>query len=184
MERLGASSLHEMLYQLTFIFHSSFVNTWQMSMRIHESMAENRIRFAQRLNEMSEELTTLVKEVDKSRKQVRIFSLSLSSCFTSMYAELMYAKTKDLATRYERALQESELATEKSKNRLDMTTEELERVLLQKEGESFKDTPVQARVSGPVGKRAIGKAVAKGGLLLKGKNPGNVRPFTSSLNTF
>ncbi|KDQ26832.1 hypothetical protein PLEOSDRAFT_1113232 [Pleurotus ostreatus PC15] len=130
----------------------SFVNTWQMSMRIHESMAENRIRFAQRLNEMSEELTTLVKEVDKSRKQ-----------------------TKDLATRYERALQESELATEKSKNRLDMTTEELERVLLQKEGESFKDTPVQARVSGPVGKRAIGKAVAKGGLLLKGKNPGNIQ---------
>jgi hypothetical protein len=39
-------------------------------MRIHETMAENRIRFAQRLNEMSEELNTLVKEVDKNRKQV------------------------------------------------------------------------------------------------------------------
>lgn len=48
-----------------------------MSMRIHESMAENRIRFAQRLNEMSEELTMLVKEVDKSRKQVRINYLVL-----------------------------------------------------------------------------------------------------------
>lgn len=48
----------------------SFVSAWQSSMRIHESMAENRLRFAQRLNEMSEELATLVKEVDKNRKQV------------------------------------------------------------------------------------------------------------------
>lgn len=42
-------------------------------MRIHEIMAENRIRFAQRLNEMSEELASLAKEVDKNRKQVRGF---------------------------------------------------------------------------------------------------------------
>jgi len=40
-------------------------------MKIHEVMAENRIRFAQRLNEMSDELASLAKEVDKNRKQVR-----------------------------------------------------------------------------------------------------------------
>jgi len=34
-------------------------------------MAENRLRFSQRLNEMGDELSTLVKEVDKNRKQVR-----------------------------------------------------------------------------------------------------------------
>lgn len=40
----------------------------------------------------------------------------------------------------------------------------------------MKDTAMQARSPGGVGgKRALGKAVAKGGLLLKGKNPGNVR---------
>jgi hypothetical protein len=82
-----------------------------------------------------------------------------------------------LASRYERTLQESELITEKSKNRLDINSEELERVLLQKEGESFKDSAVQGRAPGG-NKRAIGKAVAKGGLLLKGKNPGNVRIYT------
>lgn len=71
-------------------------------------------------------------------------------------------------------MQESEAYTEKCKNRLDVTTEELERLLLQKEGESFKDNTVQARTGATGGKRAIGKAVAKGGLLLKGKNPGNV----------
>jgi hypothetical protein len=83
-------------------------------------------------------------------------------------------QTKDLAARYERALQESEVLTEKTKNRLDQTSEELERVLLQKEGESVKDSGVRSP-GGAGGKRAIGKAVAKGGLLLKGKNPGNVR---------
>ena len=33
-------------------------------------MAENRLRFSQRLNEMSEELSILAKEVEKNRKQV------------------------------------------------------------------------------------------------------------------
>jgi len=39
-------------------------------MKVHEMMAENRLRFAQRLNEMSDELNNLAKEVDKNRKQV------------------------------------------------------------------------------------------------------------------
>ena len=71
-------------------------------------------------------------------------------------------------------MQESETTTEKAKTRFDMTAEELERLLLQKEGESLKDNAMQSR--SPVnGKRVIGKAVAKGGMLLKGKNPQNVR---------
>jgi hypothetical protein len=39
-------------------------------MRIHEGLAENRLRFSQRLNEMSDELASLAKEVDRNRKQV------------------------------------------------------------------------------------------------------------------
>lgn len=50
-------------------------------------------------------------------------------------------------------------------------------MLLQKEGESFKDNGMASRPGGTGGKRAIGKAVAKGGLLLKGKNPGNVSGY-------
>ncbi|THH27126.1 hypothetical protein EUX98_g7071 [Antrodiella citrinella] len=130
----------------------TFVTAWQSSLKTHETVAENRIRFAQRLNEMSEELATLAKEVDKNRKQ-----------------------TKELASRYERALSESETSTEKCKNRFDLTAQELERTLLQREGENVRDTAVQARSPGGVGgKRVIGKAVAKGGMLLKGKNPGNL----------
>lgn len=139
----------------------SFVGAWQSSMKIHEVMAENRIRFAQRLNEMSDELASLAKEVDKNRKQ-----------------------TKELASRYERALQESELNMEKSKNRLEVSSEELERVLLQKEGESLKDGGLQPKNQGGVaGKRALGKAVAKGGLLLKGKNPGNIQRQEDDIRT-
>ena len=131
-------------------------------------MGDNRIRFSQRLNEMSEELASLAKEVDKNRKQAStIIQLTLSP------PNNYHCQTKELASRYERVLQESEMVTEKSKNRLDISSEELERVLLQKEGESFKENTMQGKVSGG-NKRAIGKAVAKGGLLLKGKNPGNV----------
>lgn len=50
----------------------SFVVAWQASMRTHELMADSRMRFATRLNEMSEELNNLVKEVDKNRKVVSI----------------------------------------------------------------------------------------------------------------
>jgi hypothetical protein len=89
-------------------------------------------------------------------------------------------QTKELATRYERNLQDSEITTEKCKARLDTTMDELARILLQKEGEPAKDSVVQTRAPAG-GKRAIGKAVAKGGLLLKGKNPGNVLPLYISL---
>jgi hypothetical protein len=57
----------------------SFVLAWQTSMRIHELMAENRVRFAQRLNEMSDELNNLAKEVDKNRKQVESIQFFLFS---------------------------------------------------------------------------------------------------------
>jgi len=83
-------------------------------------------------------------------------------------------QTKELHARYERALQESEGNTEEIKNQLDFASEELERVLLQKEGDSTKDTGVRSAAGGISGKRALGKAVVKGGLLLKGRNPENV----------
>ncbi|KAH9852173.1 GTPase activating protein [Lenzites betulinus] len=149
MQKLARQAANE--YATSEAKAGSYVNAWQSSMRTHEVMADNRIKFALRLNEMSEELSNLAKEVDKNRKA-----------------------TKDLATRYERSLQESESTTEKAKTRFDMTAEELERLLLQKEGESLKDNAMQGR--SPVnGKRVIGKAVAKGGMLLKGKNPQNLQ---------
>ncbi|KAI0642328.1 GTPase activating protein [Trametes meyenii] len=149
MQKLARQAANE--YATSEAKAGSFVNAWQSSMRTHEVMADNRIKFAARLNEMSDELSNLAKEVEKSRKA-----------------------TKDLANRYERSLQEAETNLEKAKSRFDITAEELERLLLQKEGEPFKDSAMQGR--SPVnGKRVIGKAVAKGGMLLKGKNPQNLQ---------
>ncbi|KAI0690321.1 Rho GTPase activation protein [Cytidiella melzeri] len=132
----------------------SFVAAWRSSLKLHETVADARIAYAKNLNEMSNELLDIISKTEQTRKS-----------------------TKDLAGRYERALQEAESATEKSKNRVEITGEELERVLLQKEGESTRDAAVQVRSPGGMGggKRAIGKAVAKGGLLLKGKNPQNIQ---------
>jgi len=87
MQKLAKSSSDT--YALNDGKAGSFVNAWQSSMKIHEIMADNRVRFAQRLHEMSDELATLAKEVDKNRKH-----------------------TKELATRYERALSESQAGVE------------------------------------------------------------------------
>ena len=57
-------------YSFIELYCRTFVNAWQSTMKIHEIIAENRIRFAQRLNEMSEDLLNLAKEVEKNRKQV------------------------------------------------------------------------------------------------------------------
>ncbi|QRW17295.1 Rho-GTPase-activating protein [Rhizoctonia solani] len=129
----------------------SFVSAWASTMKIHEIMGESRVRFAQRLAEMSDELASLAKEVERNRKNA-----------------------KDLGARYERALQDAETAMEKAKARVSAVTEELERVLVAKEGETMRDAGLRGadgRVigTGGAGKGALGKAVAKGGALLKGK---------------
>jgi hypothetical protein len=51
------------------LFPRSFAIAWEKSMKVHEVMADNRMRFASTLNEMSEDLNNLAKEVDKTRKQ-------------------------------------------------------------------------------------------------------------------
>ncbi|KZT59454.1 RhoGAP-domain-containing protein [Calocera cornea HHB12733] len=132
----------------------SFVNSWHSALRIHETVAENRIRFALRLNEMSDELLNLAKEVERNRKQ-----------------------SKELGNRYERTLQDAEMATEKAKARFDSCAEELERLLVMKEGETMKEaglTPRTNEKGGQSGKRVLGKAINKGGMLLKGKNPASL----------
>jgi hypothetical protein len=69
------------------------------------------------------------------------------------------------------------------KARFDGAAEELERLLVSKEGESFKDAGMRNAVhngaSGPNnsggGKRALGKAMKTGGMLFKGKGAGSIQ---------
>lgn len=57
---------------LLILLCSTFVDAWHGMMKIHETIAENRIRFSQRLIEMSDDLLILQREVEKNRKQVSL----------------------------------------------------------------------------------------------------------------
>jgi len=70
LQKLARSSVES--YAISDCKAGSFVGAWQTSLKIHEIMSENRIKFAQRLNEMADDLATLAKEVDKNRKQVSL----------------------------------------------------------------------------------------------------------------
>lgn len=51
---------------------SSFVSAYQQSLKLHEHLATNRVRFSHRLNEMSDELLSLAREGEKMRKLVSL----------------------------------------------------------------------------------------------------------------
>ncbi|KAE8257732.1 hypothetical protein A4X13_0g2159 [Tilletia indica] len=136
----------------------TFVSAWHNVLKTHEQLGESRLRFSNQLSSISDELNTLAKEVDKSRKTAR-----------------------ETGLRLERSLQEAETGVDKARSRFDSTAEELERVLLVKSGESTKigelhnssTTSDRTHTSGAaqVSKRTLGKAIGKGGLLFKNKNP-------------
>ncbi|MCO5566111.1 hypothetical protein L7F22_019787 [Adiantum nelumboides] len=104
----------------------SYVSSWQSLMRTHEVLGDSRIRFAQKLIEISDDLANLSKEVDKNRKYAR-----------------------DTGNRLERNLLDAESSVEKSRNRFDSAAEDLERLLLLKSGESAKGGELHGTVPLP-----------------------------------
>lgn len=92
------------------------MQSYLSAVRAHESIGENRLKFSAQLSEMSEDLQVLAKECDKSRKM-----------------------NKDLGTRLERGLQDHDNLVDKARSRFDSAAEELEKILLVKQGESLKD---------------------------------------------
>lgn len=142
----------------------SYVSSYHTILSTHEHLGESRLKFAQRLGEMSEELNNLIKEVDRNRKTA-----------------------KDTGVRLERNLVEAEASVEKARARFDSAAEDLERILLVKSGESGKGGELAASHaasgswSGGSGGsqnlvatkgRSLGKAIGKGGMLFKNsKNP-------------
>lgn len=96
---------------------------------------------------------------------------------------LLTLKYKDTGARYQADLQESEQVMDKAKARFDATAEELERILVAKEGENFRDAGMRTQnaanaAAGTGGAPAAGKksGIGKGAAamkkgLFKGKNP-------------
>lgn len=139
----------------------SFVTAFQALVRAHDILADNRVKMASQLNEMADQLVETAREVERSRKTA-----------------------KELGTRLERNLTDSENQTEKSRGRFDLAVEDLERILLSKAGENARDVnnsphemanqaSMNPGSSQTAGKRTLGKAIGK----LKGgpKNPAQVQ---------
>ncbi|KAM0749509.1 RhoGAP-domain-containing protein [Meredithblackwellia eburnea MCA 4105] len=138
MIKLARSSTES--YGLSEGKSGSYVQSWLSLLRTHELLGDNRLKFATQLNDMGEELLGITKEVEKSRKA-----------------------NKELGTRLERGLAEQDTLVDKARTRFDSAAEELERLLLIKQGESLKDpiAPFATTGQGGPNKRTFGKAMSK-----------------------
>ncbi|BGO95571.1 hypothetical protein NBRC10512_007828 [Rhodotorula toruloides] len=139
MAKLAKSSIES--YSVGDGKAGSYVNSWISILRTHELLGDNRLKFASQLNEMSDELATVGKEVDKSRKA-----------------------TKELGARLEKGLQEQESLVDKARIRFDSAAEELERLLVLKQGEVVTPSSVPHSGSSAADKskgRSFGKAMSK-----------------------
>ncbi|KAF9430731.1 hypothetical protein BGZ94_004500 [Podila epigama] len=87
----------------------SYGEGWSLILEMHERLGNNRLEFSRDLQVVSEELSAIYKETDRSRKQF-----------------------KEAGAKQERIVQEHEQNLEKAKQKYDTLTEEWERAILQK----------------------------------------------------
>ncbi|KAG9322193.1 hypothetical protein KVV02_007575 [Mortierella alpina] len=87
----------------------SYGDCWSHILEMHERMGNNRLEFSRDLQVVSEELSAIYKETDRSRKQF-----------------------KEAGAKQERTVQEHEQSLEKAKLKYESLTEEWERAILQK----------------------------------------------------
>ncbi|CAG8505076.1 27620_t:CDS:10 [Racocetra persica] len=90
----------------------SYGENWLYMLKLHESIGENRVKFAAAIQEISEEITALYKDTDKSRKNL-----------------------KDSGQKHEKSIQDAEQALEKAKTKYETHSEDWERTILQKSGD-------------------------------------------------
>ncbi|KAF9165092.1 hypothetical protein BGX20_000716, partial [Mortierella sp. AD010] len=87
----------------------TYGDCWTHILEMHERLGNNRLEFSRDLQVVSEELSSIYKETDRSRKQF-----------------------KEAGAKQERIVQEHEQNLEKAKQKYDTLTEEWERAILQK----------------------------------------------------
>ncbi|KAI8329762.1 Rho GTPase activation protein [Chlamydoabsidia padenii] len=107
-----AQSMTESLH--SYPRSSTFGSAWSSSLKVHENIGDQRIKFASDIVEVADDLQLLVKDTEKARKQA-----------------------KDNATKQEKILADTELALEKSKQKYDLFSEEWERTILLKSNDPY-----------------------------------------------
>lgn len=168
----------------------SYVNSYLSLLRTHELLGDNRLKFAAQLTEMSEELLTLGKEVEKHRRSSKDLGTRLEKglaeqeglvdkvsrfgkagsvwkaltilIFLQPSSQPLHRQLLSLAYS-SLCLLNSPQSSPKARARFDTAAEELERLLILKQGESVKDVSVPHSSSAHAGanKRSFGKAMSK-----------------------
>ena len=114
-------------------------------LRNQDVVSENHYRFASKLTAISDDISMLVRDAEQNRRQ-----------------------TRDVGFRLEKSLLDAENSVERARSRFDSAAEDLERVMLFKQGDVSRASDTSIGTSSS--KRTLGMPFAKGGLF-KTKNP-------------
>lgn len=106
---IGASNNSSSAPVVAHYKQGSYGDSWNHILEMHERMGNNRLELSRDLQVVSEELSAIYKETDRSRKQF-----------------------KEAGVKQERIVQEHEQNLDKAKQKYDTLTEEWERAILQK----------------------------------------------------
>ncbi|GAA5810617.1 hypothetical protein MFLAVUS_004040 [Mucor flavus] len=88
---------------------NTYGTVWTSFLKVHETIGDQRIKFASDIAEVADDVQIMCKDTEKSRKQI-----------------------KEIGYRHDRIRLESELALEKSKQKYDLSSEDWERAILAK----------------------------------------------------
>ncbi|KAJ3037668.1 hypothetical protein HK097_003435, partial [Rhizophlyctis rosea] len=96
--------------QVAYGKEGSYADSWARFVKMHESVAETRLHFASNISEIADELATLYKNTERSRKQL-----------------------KDAGYKHLKHMQDADLALEKAKHKYESSSEDWERAIQHRE---------------------------------------------------
>ncbi|KAJ3095870.1 hypothetical protein HDU97_006444 [Phlyctochytrium planicorne] len=120
----------------------TFNTSWKEFVKVNEQVGEIRMRFSQNISEVAEELTTLYKNTERSRKQL-----------------------KDAGYKHWKSVHDSEVSLEKSKTKYETLSEEWEKAILNKEMQASGSDASSPGSASPIA------ALRRGGLTKSLSNP-------------
>ncbi|KAJ3194461.1 hypothetical protein HDU67_004745, partial [Dinochytrium kinnereticum] len=88
----------------------SFNESWRQFVKVHDQVGDIRVKFGESISEVAEELSTIFKNTERSRKQL-----------------------KDAGYKHWKAVHDSEVALEKSKTKYETLSEDWEKAILYRE---------------------------------------------------
>ncbi|CDH56716.1 gtpase activating protein [Lichtheimia corymbifera JMRC:FSU:9682] len=110
----------------------TYGDAWTSFLKVHETIGEQRLRFAADITEVADDLNLLVKDTEKGRKQV-----------------------KDIGLKHEKQLTDADQLLEKCQQKYELQSEEWQRAILQKNNDPlhvpkkglFKNNKTQAQLN-------------------------------------